>query len=87
MKSQKRVQKLICDGERRMKILSSMDIDLAAKSPFIDNVLDLLKNNPDRYNQAVSLIDSQEDNLSKIRVSIECLKKLDRLRNTTIKMP
>lgn len=86
MKSQKRVQKLICDGERRMKILSSMDIDLAAKSPFIDNVLEFLKNNPDSYNQAISLIDTQKDNLSKIRVSIECLKKFDRLRNKTIKI-
>jgi hypothetical protein len=87
MKSHKRVQKLICDGERRMKILSSMDIDMAAKSPFIDNVLEVLKNNPDSYNQALFLIDTQKDNLSKIRVSIECLKKLDRLRNKTTKIP
>jgi hypothetical protein len=76
MKSENRVRELISDGERRIKILSAMEIELAAKSPFIEAVLEFLKHNPEFYEMAVHRIDSEKDNLGKIMASLECLKTI-----------
>jgi hypothetical protein len=76
MKSENRVRELISDGERRIKILSAMEIELAAKSPFIEAVLEFLKHNPEFYEMAVNRIDSEKDNLGKIMASLECLKTI-----------
>jgi hypothetical protein len=76
MKDEIRVRQLISDGERRIKILSAMDIELAAKSPYVDAVLEFLKHNPDYYQKALSRIDSEKDNLGKIMATIDCLKTI-----------
>jgi hypothetical protein len=76
MKSEIRVRELISDGERRIKILSAMEIELAAKSPFIDAALEFLKHNPECYEKALNRINSEKDNLGKIMASIECLKTI-----------
>ena len=74
----KKVQELISDGERRLKILSAMEIKVVANSPYVKNVLEFLRQHPSCYNEASASIAAQKDPLSKIEKSIEYLKILNR---------
>ncbi len=66
---------LISNGERRLKLLSEMKVDVVT-SPYIDKVLNYLLNDPKLYGEAKTSFDSQEHTLNKILTAIEYLKAL-----------
>jgi hypothetical protein len=70
-----KTRELILNGERRLKVLSATRVN-AVSSPYIDNVLEYLRNNPDHYDEAAALIAAQDSTLKKIAAGIEYLKTL-----------